>query len=142
MKALLVICGLALGSCTALSASSDIGPLTNYYHDCPASRGRHAAYVRDTLKRALAGDHAAMGMVIMHEGLFSTGDNEAYSEVPQALLRTVGDARYASFIVHERRQVQQAALALFPEQIPGFARRFPRTAKLYHERFGRKPPNV
>ena len=137
VKALLVIFALALSSHNALLASSDLGALTNYYHDCPASRGPHAAYVRDTLKRALAGDHAAMRTVIMHDGLFSTGDNEAYSEVPQALLRTLGDTRYASFVVHQPRHVQQAALAVYPDQISGFDRRFPRTAKLYHERFGR-----
>ena len=131
-----MIFALALTGHNALLASSDLGALTNYYHDCPASRGPHAAYVRDTLKRALAGDHAAMHTVIMHEGLFSTGDNEAYSEVPQALLRTLGDTRYTDFVVHQSPHVQQAALALFPEQIAGFARRFPQTAKLYHERFG------
>ena len=108
--------------------------LGSYYHDCPASRGPHAAYVRDTLKRALAGDHAAMRTVIMHEGLFSTGDNEAYSEVPQALLRTLGDARYAAFVIRQSRPVQTAALTLFPEQIVGFERTFPKTATLYHGR--------
>lgn len=134
MKALIVICALAFSSHTAQAASSDLGPLSNYYHDCPASHGPHAAYVRDTLKRALTGDYAAMRTVIMHEGLFSTGDNEAYSEVPQALLRTLGDARYAAFVTRQPRHVQTAALALFPEQISGFDRRFPKTAKLYQGR--------
>jgi hypothetical protein len=78
-----------------------------------------------------------MQTVIMRDGLFSTGDNEACSEVPQALLRTLGDARYAAFVIHQSRHIQQAALAVFPEQIPGFAQRYPKTAKLYHERFGR-----
>jgi hypothetical protein len=76
-----------------------------------------------------------MRLVIMHEGIFSTADNEGYSEVPQALLRTLGDARYAEFITGQPRGVQQAALAVFPEQISAFERRFPKTAKLYHERF-------
>jgi hypothetical protein len=39
-----------------------------------------------------------MRSVIMHTGMFSTGDNEGYSEVPEALLRTLGDVRYAAFV--------------------------------------------
>jgi hypothetical protein len=62
----------------APSRSFDLGLLTNYYHDCPASRGPHAAYVRKVLRRALAGDHAAMRTVIMlHDGLFSTAITRA-----------------------------------------------------------------
>jgi hypothetical protein len=78
-----------------------------------------------------------MRLVIMHGGIFSTGDNEGYSEVPQALLRTLGDARYAGFITRQSREVQHAALALSPDQISSFEQRFPKTAKLYHERFSR-----
>jgi hypothetical protein len=69
-----------------------------------------------------------MRCVIMHEGVFSTGDNEGYSEVPQALLRTLGDARYAAFISRQPRDVQGLALAVCPEHIPGFERKFPKTA--------------
>jgi hypothetical protein len=93
--------------------------------------------VRKVIRRALAGEHAAMRTVIMHHGLFSTVDNEGYSEVPPALLRTLGDDQYAHFVIRQPRDVQEAALALYPEQIRAFDRRFPKTAKLYHERFSR-----
>jgi hypothetical protein len=135
VQALLIICVFAFTSHVALAASSDLGLLTNYYHDCPASLRPHAAYVRKVLKRALAGDHAAMRAVVIHHSLFSTGDNEGYSEVPQALLRTVGDDRYAVFVLHQPRDIQELALFVCPEQIPAFNRRFPKTSKLYHERF-------
>jgi hypothetical protein len=128
----------ALGFAFAAEASSgDLGLLTNYYRDCPASRGPHATELRRVVHRALSGDHSAMRLVIMHEGIFSTGDNEGYTDIPEALLRTLGDARYAEFITGQPRAVQQAALAVFPEQIPDFQRRFPQTAKLYHEGFSR-----
>ena len=78
-----------------------------------------------------------MRLVIAHEGIFSTGDNEGYSEVPQALLRTLGDDRYAGFVVRQSRNVQQLALSVYPDQIPSFERRFPKTARLYHERLSR-----
>jgi hypothetical protein len=39
-----------------------------------------------------------MRCVLMHKGIFSTGDNEGCSEVPEALLRTLGDIRYANFV--------------------------------------------
>ena len=137
MKTPLAIFALTLSSYAAVAGSSELGLLANYYHDCPASRGPQAAYLRGVITRALSGDHAAMRCVIMHRGIFSTGDNEGYTEVSEALLRTLGDTRYASFVVHQPRHVQQAALAVYPDQISGFDRRFPRTAKLYHERFGR-----
>jgi hypothetical protein len=110
---------------------SDLGLLSNYYQDCPARNGSHADYVRGVIKRAIGGDHTAMRTVLMHEGLFSTGDNEGYSEVPQALLRTVGDDRYVAFVVRQPRAIQEAALAVHPEQIRAFERRFPKTADLY-----------
>ena len=74
---------------------------------------------------------------MMHDGIYSTGDNEGYSEVPQALLRTVGDARYSSFVIGQPAEVQELALSVYPEQIPGFERKFPKTAKLYREHFSR-----
>lgn len=138
MKVLiLVTCVSAFTAASSAPYSSELGLLTNYYYDCSASRGPYSAYVRKVVKRALAGDHVAMRAVIMHRGLFSTGDNEGYSEVLQALLRTVGDDRYVAFLMHQSRDVQEAALALGPEQIRGFDRRFPKTARLYHERFSR-----
>jgi hypothetical protein len=73
----------------------------------------------------------------MHQGLFSTGDNEGYSEVPQALLRTLGDDRYAAFVIRQPRDVQEAALFVDRGQIRAFEQRFPKTARLYHERFPR-----
>jgi hypothetical protein len=76
---IIVTCAFVLSGHTGAAAPSrsfDLGLLSNYYHDCPASRGPHAAYVRKVLRRALARDHAAMRTVIMHDGLFSTGDNE------------------------------------------------------------------
>jgi hypothetical protein len=78
-----------------------------------------------------------MRRVIMHEGVFSTGDNEGFSEVPQALLRTLGDDRYAAFVLRQPRTIQELALAVYPEQIHAFQRKFPKTAKLYRERFSR-----
>jgi len=136
VKALFAICALALTF--SVEASPDhLGLLTDYYQDCPASHTPHAIELRRVIHRALSGDYSAMRQIIAHEGIFSTGDNEAYSEVPQALLRTLGDARYAAFIASQPRDVQQAALAVFPEQISAFERRFPKTAKLYHEHFSR-----
>jgi hypothetical protein len=136
VKALLAICTLALSSFAAVATSPDLGLLTNYYHDCPASRGSQATYLQSVIRRALRGDASAMRRVIMHEGLFTTGDNEGYSEVPQALLRTLGDDRYAAFVIRQPRDLQELALAVYPEHIRGFERSFPKTAKLYHERFG------
>jgi hypothetical protein len=75
-----------------------------------------------------------MRTVIMHDGLFSTGDNEGYSEVPQALLRVLGDDQYAAFVICQPRDVQEAALAVYPERLRAFDRRFPKTSRLYHER--------
>ena len=89
---------LTLSSYTAVAASSDLGLLANYYHDCPASHGPHATHLQSVIRRALRGDKAAMRSVIMHKGIFSTGDNEGYTEVPEALLRTLGDIRYANFV--------------------------------------------
>ena len=97
MKALLAVFALTLSSYAAVAAS-DLGLLANYYQDCPASHGPHAAYLQSVIRRALRGDEAAMRLLIMHKGIFSTGDNEGFSEVPEALLRTVGDVRYAAFV--------------------------------------------
>jgi len=139
VKAFLAICSLTLSSYGAVVGSADLGPLTNYYHDCPASRGPQAAHLRNVISSALRGDEAAMRSVIMHEGIFSTGDNEGYGEAPQGLLLTLGDDRYAAFVTRQSHDVRQMALAVYPEQIHGFARRFPKTARLYHERFRRQP---
>jgi hypothetical protein len=140
LVSVLMLCGHAVTD--ASPQPSDLGRLSNYYRDCPASRGPHTAYLRKVLRRALAGEHAAMRSVIMHDGFFSTGDNEGYSEVPQALLRTLGDSRYAAFVARQPRNVHDLALAFYPEQIPAFEQRFPRTAKLYHARSSRHPRNV
>lgn len=139
VKALIVISFAAALSCRATAATRseapDLGLLTNYYLDCPARSGPQANYLRRVIKLALQGDHAAMRSLVMHRGTFSTGDNEGYSEVPEALLRTIGDDRYAAFIVSQPRDVQEAALALSPDQIRGFVLKFPKTARLYRERF-------
>lgn len=82
MKVLLLI-ALVSSSCAAAALPADLGLLTKYYHDCPASHGRQVSYLRAMIKRAQRGDYAAMRRVITHEGVFSTGDNEGYSEVPQ-----------------------------------------------------------
>ena len=137
MKALLAIYAFGLCSYSAAAPSQNLGLLANYYQDCPGRDGKRAAELRRVIRRALAGDHAAMRRVIAHKGLFSTGDNEAFTDVPQALLRTVGDDRYSAFVRRQSHQMQELALALYPEQIPAFARRFPKTAKLYHDRFSR-----
>jgi hypothetical protein len=137
VKALLAIGAVALMTHTAAASSDELGLLANYYGDCPARHGAHSAELRKTIRQALRGKAEAMRLIITHEGIFSTGDNEGYSEVPQALLRTLGDDRYAGFVVRQPRNVQQLALALYPEQIPSFERRFPKSAKLYHERFSR-----
>ena len=75
-----------------------------------------------------------MRLLLLHDGIFSTVDNEGYSEVPQALLRTLGDERYAKFIVHQSSDVRQRALDVYPAQFTGFERRFPQTAELLHDR--------
>ena len=125
---------LTLSSYTAVAASSDLGLLANYYHDCPASHGPHATDLQSVIRRALRGDEAAMRSVIMHKGIFSTGDNEGYSEVPVALLRTLGDIRYANFVSSQSAEVRGAALGLLPAHRQDFARAYPRTAKLYQAR--------
>jgi hypothetical protein len=78
-----------------------------------------------------------MRLLIMHDGIYSTGDNEGCSEVPQALLRTLGDAHYSSFVIRQPSEIQELALRVYPEQIPGFERKFPKTAKLCHDRSAR-----
>jgi hypothetical protein len=132
VKALLPVFALTFSSYVAVAASSDLGLLANYYHDCPASRGPQAAYLQSVIRRALRGDEAAMRSVIMHKGIFSTGDNEGYSEVPEALLRTLGDIRYAAFVTNQSAEVRDAALGLLPAHTQDFVRNYPRTAKLYH----------
>jgi hypothetical protein len=132
VKALFAIFTLTFSSYASVAASSDLGLLANYYHDCPASHGPHAAYLHSVIRRALRGDEAAIRSVIMHKGIFSTGDNEGSSEGPEALLRTLGDIRYAAFVTSQSVQVRDAALGLLPAHTQDFARRYPRTAKLYH----------
>ena len=122
-----------LNSHAALAALSDLGLLANYYHDYPASRGPHATYLRSVIRHALRGDETAMRSVIMHKGIFSTGDNEGYSEVPDALLRTLGDIRYAAFVGSQPADVRDAALGLVAAHTQKLARAYPRTAKLYQE---------
>ncbi len=73
-----------------------------------------------------------MRSVMMHKGIFSTGDNEGYAEVPEALLRTLGDVRYAAFVTSQSAEVRNAALGLLPAHTQHFGRTYPRTAKLYH----------
>ena len=131
MKAFLFLFALVLSSHAAVAASSNLGLLANYYHDCPASQGPHAAHLRNVIRHALRGDEAAMRCVIMHKGIFSTGDNEGYSEVPDALLRTLGDVRYAAFVSSQSAEVRDTALGLVAAQTQNFARAYPRTAKLY-----------
>jgi len=133
VKAFLSIFALMLNSHAALAALSDLGLLANYYHDCPASRGPHATYLRSVIRHALRGDETAMRSVIMHKGIFSTGDNEGYSEVPDALLRTLGDIRYAAFVGSQPADVRDAALGLVAAHTQKLARAYPRTAKLYQE---------
>jgi hypothetical protein len=129
---LFAIFALTFSSYAVVAASSDLGLLADYYEDCPASRGTQAAYLRSVIKRALRGDEAAMRSVILHRGIFSTGDNEGYSEVPEALLHTLGDARYAAFVIRQPAEVRDAALGLFPAPTRDFTRAYPKTAKLYH----------
>jgi hypothetical protein len=69
--------------------------------------------------------------VFLCTGIFSTGDNEGYSEVPEALLRTLGDIRYANFVNSQSAEVRGAALGSLPAHMQDFARAYPRTAKLY-----------
>ena len=131
MKALLPVLALTLSGYAAVAASSDFGLLANYCHDCPASHGPHTTYLQSVIRRALRGDEAAMRCVIMHKGIFSTGDNEGYSEVPEALLRTLGDVRYANFVSSQSAEVRDAALGLLPAHTVRFSRTYRRTAKLY-----------
>jgi hypothetical protein len=132
VKALLPVFVLTLSSYAAVAASSDLGLLASYYHDCPASRGPRATHLQSVIRRALRGDEAAMRSVIMHKGIFSTGDNEGYTEVPEALFRTLGDVRYAAFVSSQSAEVRNAALGLLPAHTEHFGRTYPRTAKLYH----------
>jgi len=132
VKAVFAIFTLTFSSYASVAASSDLGLLANYYYDCPASHGPHAAYLQSVIRSALRGDEAAMRSVIMHKGIFSTGDNEGYSEVPEGLLRTLGDARYAAFVSGQSGEVRDAALGLLPVHTQDFVRTYPRTAKLYH----------
>ena len=131
MKAFFFVFALILSSHAAVAASSNLGLLANYYDDCPASHGPHAAHLRSVIRHALRGDEAAMRSVIMHKGIFSTGDNEGYSEVAEALLRTLGDLRYAAFVRSQSAEVRDAALDLVAADTQNFARAYPRTAKLY-----------
>ena len=78
------------------------------------------------IRRALRGDEAAMRSVIMHKGIFSTGDNEGYTEVPEAVLRTVGDFRYAAFVRSQAAEVRNAALGLLPAHTKHFGRTYPK----------------
>jgi hypothetical protein len=134
VKALLAAsCAIVLASSTCKAALADppcLDLLTNYYHDCPAREGPRAAQLRSVIRRALRGDTAAMRLLITHGDIFSTVDNEGYTEVPQALLRTLGDDRYVAFVIRQPRHVQEQALNVYPKQIPEFERRFPKTAKL------------
>lgn len=145
MKTLLPLFALTLNGCAVAAPLSKLGLLADYFHDCPASQGPHAARLRSVIRRALRGDEAAMRSVLLHRGIFSTGDNEGYSEVPEALLRTLGDARYAAFVATQSAEVRDAALSLFGGT-QAFARAYPRTAKLYHAWMAsqrqtvRKPP--
>jgi len=132
VKIPVAVFALTVTSYAAVAASSAVGLLADYYHDCPASRGPQAAYLRSVIIRALSGDHAAMRSVIMNRGVFSTGDNEGYSEVPEALLRTLGDSRYAAFVASQPPSVRDAALSHLPGHSREFARTYPRTATLYH----------
>ena len=114
-------------------AASDLGPLENYFrNDCIGARGFHRAHVHRVFEQALAGDHDATAAVLMHQGDFATGDNEAWSELPQIFLRTLGDSGYAAFVTSQRAAVRDAALLLFPAQLKDFDRTYPKTAKLYH----------
>ena len=131
MKALVAIFALALTASAVEASSGDLGLFAGYYHDCPASRTARAKQLRAVIGRALRGEHDAMRSVIMHDGIFFTGDNEGYSEVPEALLRTLGDVRYAAFVAGQSAEVRNAALALLPAHTQDFARTYPRTAKLY-----------
>jgi hypothetical protein len=131
VKALLPVFALTLSSYAAVAAASDLGLLANYYRDCPASYGPHAAYLQSVIRRALRGDEAAMRSLIMHKGISSTDDNEGFSEVPEALLRTLGDVRYAAFVTTQSAEVRDAALGSLPAHTQEFSRTYPRTAKLY-----------
>lgn len=74
-----------------------------------------------------------MRKLLLHRGLFSTGDNEAYSEVPTALLLTLGDERYAAFLRRESKSIRRAGLRVEPLQIRNFQRRFPQVTRLYRD---------
>jgi hypothetical protein len=120
------------------SRDAELGPLRNYFYDCVGAHTAHRQYVRSVIKRALAGDRSAMRTLTLHRGVFGTGNNEAYSEVSMALLRTLGDSRYAAFVIDEAPGVQREALRAFRlERFPEFDGKFPKTARLYHAQFGR-----
>ena len=128
---------LTLSSYMAVAAPSDLGLLANYYHDCPASQGPHAVHLQRVIRRALRGDKAAMRSVILHKGIFSTGDNEGYSEAPVALLRTLGDVRYAAFVTSQSTEVRAAALGLLSCAHPKLRAHLPENCEVV-SRVGRK----
>ena len=124
---------MIIGCSAACATDPDLGPLAGYYrYDCAGARGPQRDRVREVFRRALAGEHAALRLVFTDRGTFGSGDNEAYSELPQLFLRTLGDERYASFVANQPAAVQESALSLFPEQLPTFEREYPKTARLYH----------
>jgi hypothetical protein len=140
LRALLIItCTIALTVAIGETpGDAELGPLKDYFYDCVGAHTSHRQHVRGVIKRALAGDRSAMRTLTLHRGLFGTGDNEGYSEISMALLRSVGDSRYAAFVADESAGVQREALDAFGlERFPEFDRKFPKTARLYHAHLGR-----
>ena len=126
----ITFCLTVLGVCSlaGCTSSSDLGPLSNFYHDCSGAHGRNRRYVHETLKRALEGDYAALHAVFTDPRIYDTGDNEAYTELPCTLLQALGDDRYAAFVTSQPQETQDFALMLSPEDV----RTYPKTSKLFY----------
>ena len=93
------------------------------------------------LLEACSGDISAMRKVFSHYDRFGSGDNEAWGDVPDVILRETGDKRYANFVVGSESDVRLASLrwlgapgsTLFEDS--ELSRSFPRTSRLQEAEF-------
>jgi len=91
--------------------------------------------------RASSGDTSAMREIFSDYARFGSGDNEAWGDVPDVILREVGDKTYAEFVANSDSNVRSSSLrwlglpgsTLF-EDI-GLSRSFPRTSQLQQHEF-------
>lgn len=112
-------------------SESKLGPLANFWHDCSAHHSSNKRYAYDTLRRALSGDYAALHAVFFDPIVYDTGDNEAYAELPEMLLKALGDDYYVTFVLSQPGKVQARALGFFyPDQVLELLKKYPKTMRL------------